>query len=104
LGTSWSKPQPRQLALSERQLICYTSAVSEAAQKLVNEALQLSEDERLNVASELIASVDGPADEDWDACWLAELERRTRAAAQRGQPAPEWSAVRKRILDRVAKR
>ena len=76
--------------------------MSNAAEKLVNEALQLSEDERLEVASELIASVDGPADADWDATWLAELERRRQAAQRRGQPAPEWSAVRSRILERLA--
>ncbi len=78
--------------------------MSSSAQKLVTEALQLSEDERLAVASELIASVDGPADADWDDAWLAELERRRQAAERRGQPAPEWSAVRSRILDRLARR
>jgi hypothetical protein len=56
------------------------------------------------VASELIASVDGPADADWDAVWLAELERRRQAAQSGGQPAPEWSEVRSRILDRLARR
>ena len=45
--------------------------MSNAAEELVIEALQPSEDERLEVASELIASVDGPADADWDEIWTA---------------------------------
>lgn len=47
--------------------------------KILDELLALPEDERLEIASEIIASVDGPADADWDAAWLAELERRTKA-------------------------
>lgn len=89
---------------ADQDKFCYITTMSGAAHKLVAEALQLSEDERLAVASELIASVDGPADADWDAVWLAELERRRQAAESRGQPAPEWSEVRSRILDRLARR
>ncbi len=68
------------------------------------DALALSEQERLELASELIASVDGPADADWEAAWSAEIDRRVRAAEQRGTPAPEWAEVRARILERLAPR
>ena len=50
------------------------------------------------------ASVDGPPDADWEAAWLAELDRRVEAARNRGTPAPEWSEVRARILNRLARR
>lgn len=40
-------------------------------------------EERLELAAEILASVEGPVDEDWDAAWLEECERRTRAAAER---------------------
>jgi hypothetical protein len=43
--------------------------------KLLHDVLALPEDERLDRASEIIASVDGPHDADWDATWLAELDR-----------------------------
>jgi hypothetical protein len=45
--------------------------------------------------SEIIASVDGPADADWDAVWLAELERRSHAAqaAQAAQAAESRADV-----------
>lgn len=74
------------------------------APKLLEQALALSEDERLELASELIASVDGPPDADWDAAWQAELVRREQAAAERSEPAPEWSTVRARILAKLATR
>jgi hypothetical protein len=44
----------------------------------------LSEDERLELASEIIASVHGPHQADWEAGWLVELHRRTEAAKARG--------------------
>jgi hypothetical protein len=56
------------------------------------------------LASELIASVDGPPDSGWDEAWQAELIRREDAAAARAEPAPEWSMVRARILAKLATR
>jgi putative addiction module component (TIGR02574 family) len=75
-----------------------------AAKRILDDVLALPEQERLEIASEIIASVDGPADADWDAVWLAELERRAKAAEARGTPAPEWAEVRARILARLASR
>ena len=74
------------------------SVVTDAARKLLEEVLALPEEDRVKIASEVLASLDGPQDADWDETWLAELERRERAAAERGTPAPEWSEVRARIL------
>ncbi len=76
--------------------------MSVVSQKLLDQALSLPEDERLELATDLIASVDGPPEAGWDDAWAAELERRTRAAAKRGTPAPEWSEVRARILSRLS--
>jgi len=78
--------------------------VGRAVGDLLAEAIGLPVPERLKLASDLIASVDGPPDADWDAVWLAELDRRVDAARRRGTPAPEWSEVRARILDRLARR
>lgn len=78
--------------------------MSGVAERLLHEAMNLSEDERLEVAAELIASVDGPPDADWDAAWLAELDRRREAASARGEAAPEWSEVRARILSNLGRR
>ncbi len=77
--------------------------MSEAARKLLEHVLALSEDERLELASEIIASVDGPRDADWEEVWLAELDRRTEAARVRGESGSDWSEARARILKRLGR-
>jgi putative addiction module component (TIGR02574 family) len=69
----------------------------------LEDALSLPEQERLELASELIASIDGPQDADWEASWLAEVDRRVQAARTRGEHASDWSDVRGRILRRLAR-
>jgi len=49
--------------------------VTNAARRLLTAALALSEDERLELASEIIASVDGPPDSDWEQAWPRALGR-----------------------------
>src|SRR5206468_8471574 len=66
---------------------CATFAVvSRPASDLLAEAVGLPVAERLKLASALIASVDGTPDPDWDAAWVAELDRRVAAARARGAP------------------
>jgi putative addiction module component (TIGR02574 family) len=45
-------------------------------QKLRSEVLALSEDERAQLAHELVASLDGPAQKDVDSAWDEEIVRR----------------------------
>ena len=71
---------------------------------LFSAALSLPEPERLELASKLIASVDGEADPDWDEAWLAELDRREQAVAAGGDPGSPWSDVKARILGRLGAR
>lgn len=78
--------------------------MAKTAEALFGEALDLPVAERLRLASELIASVDGPPDADWETAWLAELDRRVEAARRRAEPAPEWAMVRARVLERLARR
>ena len=77
--------------------------MSEGARKLLDEALRLSDTERAELASEILASLHGPADADWDESWLAELDRRVAAAEQHGETGDSWCAVRKRIAARLAR-
>jgi putative addiction module component (TIGR02574 family) len=77
--------------------------MTSSARKLLQDALGLPEEERLKLASEIIASVDGPGDADWDTAWLAELDRRAEAAKARGETASEWTDVRVRILKRLGR-
>ncbi|MCG8422585.1 MAG: addiction module protein [Proteobacteria bacterium] len=71
------------------------------ARKLLGDILALPEDERLELAREIIASVDGPREDGWDMAWLAELRRRSHAASERQEPASEWPEVRARVLKRI---
>ena len=77
--------------------------MTDAAKKLLEAASALPEDERLALASELIASVDGPPDSEWESAWLAEIDRRVEAARDAGEPAPEWGEVRARVLNQLAR-
>jgi putative addiction module component (TIGR02574 family) len=78
--------------------------VTKAANKVLTEALALTADERMKVAAELLASVDGPADPDWEPAWQAELDRRAAASDASDTPAAEWSEVRARVLGKLASR
>jgi hypothetical protein len=53
----------------------YNVRMTSSAHRLLQDVLGLPEDERLELASEIIASVDGPRDADWESAWLAELDR-----------------------------
>ena len=71
-----------------------------AGRKLLARALALPESERLELASELIASADGPPDADWEAAWSKEIERRIKRAdsgLSRGEDADV-------VLERIRKK
>jgi len=74
-----------------------------AAKKFLGAASALPEDERLALASQLIASVDEPPDGDPESAWLAELDRLVEAARDRGEPAHDWREVRARVLSRLGR-
>jgi putative addiction module component (TIGR02574 family) len=78
--------------------------VTKASAKILTEALALSPDERMELAAELLASVDGPADPDWEQAWQVELDRRAAASDVSDKPAAEWSEVRARVLSKLASR
>lgn len=48
------------------------------AEDIVKAAIQLPENERLLVVEQLLASLEPAPDEDVDAAWAAEIERRSR--------------------------
>jgi putative addiction module component (TIGR02574 family) len=61
------------------------------------DALRLDDDARAELAAELLASLDGPVDQDAEQAWDAEIERRI-AAIEAGQiPLEPWAEVRRRI-------
>jgi hypothetical protein len=66
--------------------------MSGAKERLLHEALGLPEEERAELAAELLASL-GPEDTRTDEEWLAQIERRARSALQ-GSPGIPWEEAR----------
>lgn len=77
--------------------------MTDGGREILGKALGLSEGERLELATELIASVDGPPDANWDALWLAELDKRLEAERNQASQSGDWAGARRRILDRLSK-
>jgi hypothetical protein len=77
--------------------------MTSSARKLLEDVLALPESERLELVSEIIASVDGPQDADWGSVWLSELDRRSNPVDTRAA-ASEWTEARARILSQLGRR
>ena len=75
--------------------------MSEQAEKLLSEALKLPTSERVRVAAELLASVDGEPEPDAQAAWAAEIERRVRRVEAEGSKGDDWQDVHARIASRL---
>jgi len=76
--------------------------VSKTGQKVLHDALELDLAERAELAAELLASLDGEAEDDIEAVWAAEIERRAaraRSGEDRGKPWAEARDVAKAALD-----
>jgi putative addiction module component (TIGR02574 family) len=73
------------------------SDMTKPAQTVLAEALRLDVDARAEVAAELLASLDGPADADAEAAWAAEIERRVAAIEAGTVKLEPWEDVKRRI-------
>ena len=77
--------------------------------RLLDDILVLSEEEQLEIATQILIRVEGPAgsandsdwDESWADAWLFECQQRTNRAANTAQPGTPWQEVRNRILKRI---
>jgi len=76
-----------------------------STQQILKDALQLPDQQRAELVVELLDSLPSaePGQERSDAQWLAEIERRARAA-QAGAAGVFWETARKQVLDRLPKR
>lgn len=75
--------------------------MSAAARKLIDSALTLSEEERLEIVSEIVASIDSQTDLQWKAAWTSELERRSAEREENAVAGRPWRQV---IADLSTKR
>ncbi len=67
-------------------------------------ALELDLDERAELAAELLASLDGAPDDDAEAAWATEIERRAERARSCKDPGRPWPEVRERIKGNTPQR
>lgn len=67
------------------------------ATEVLADALRLDADGRAEVAAELLASLDGPADPNAEAAWDAEIERRVEAIEAGAIRLEPWTEVKRRI-------
>ncbi len=78
--------------------------VTSAADAILHEALELSPEDRADVAAELLASLE-PADdpEMVRTLWAQELEERARSVLSGKSPGEDWAIVRQRLADELAR-
>jgi len=76
--------------------------MTRVAQRLLDEARSLPTEDRAEIAQELLSTLEQP-DSRSEAEWLAEIERRARAAID-GAPGLTWEEAKARIRQRLAER
>jgi putative addiction module component (TIGR02574 family) len=78
--------------------------MSRTGQEVLHEALQLGLLERAELAAELLASLDGEPDEDIEAAWAVEVERRAARARSGEDAGKPWAEVREQLRNALDKR
>ena len=73
------------------------TAMTKAAEAVLAEALRLDVDARAELAAEILASLDGPADPDAEAAWATEIQRRVAAIESGTARLEPWDEVKRRI-------
>jgi putative addiction module component (TIGR02574 family) len=71
--------------------------MSKPTQLVFADALRLEPETRAELAAEFLASLDGPADQDAEAAWDAEIERRIAAIEAGAIRLEPWVDVKRRI-------
>ena len=71
--------------------------MTKAAEAPLADAPRLGPQVRPELAAELLASLDGPADPDAETAWAAEIERRVDAIEAGAVALEPWEDVRRRI-------
>lgn len=84
----------------------YAGLMTQHAQELLTAALDLSVEDRADLAAQLLASLETPGDAAATAerLWAEEIDRRTRDFLAGETPGEDWSVVRDRIAREFAER
>lgn len=71
------------------------------AKELVDAAIKLTENDRRQIVEELLASLEPESDDNVDAAWAAEVERRSSEIEQDTVRPIPWSEVKAQARERV---
>ena len=71
--------------------------MTEGVQIILADALRLAPEARAELAAELVASLDGPADAGAEAAWHVEIERRIEAIESGEIELEPWEQLKRRI-------
>jgi putative addiction module component (TIGR02574 family) len=69
--------------------------------RLLSDALLLPEKDRAELASQIIASLDGPPDLDAEGLWTEEIARRIRDYEKDPSRAEDWQVVKSRLQKKL---
>ena len=75
--------------------------MTKTAKAVLVEALRLDVQARVEIASKLLASLDGPPDPGAEQAWAAEIERRVQALEAGTEPLESWNDIKRRIASQV---
>ena len=78
--------------------------MARSLQELLREASQLPENDRAELAGRLIQSLEGPPDQDVEAAWADEIERRIREIDEGKVETIPWEQVRAELFGRSRER
>jgi putative addiction module component (TIGR02574 family) len=78
----------------------YSEIMSEAATEILNSALQLDIRERADIAARLLKSLDGEPEEDVEAAWAEEINRRIERSDQGEGSSRPWEGIRRDLVGR----
>lgn len=78
--------------------------MTNAARKLLDDAMALPTEDRARVAAALLASLDEGADPDSSGAWASEIERRADRVLSGASHSSPWDEVRARLLGRLDRR
>ncbi len=75
--------------------------MTKGAEAVLADALRLDLDARAQVATEILASLDGPADLNAEATWAVEIERRVAAIEAGTVKLEPWEDVKRRVAKEI---
>jgi hypothetical protein len=75
--------------------------MTKATKSVLADALRLDVEARAELAAELLASLDGPADPDAAAAWDKEIQRRVNALEAGTEKLESWESAKLRIANDI---